>query len=510
MKTNDPYIAVIDFGSSSGRCLLIDPKGTVVASSQETWKYQETKHEGEILWSFDPGQFWSILAACCKKSVITAGIDAHDVIGVIATSQRHGVVLMDPNGVPFDAIPNNDVRSTPEWKMKVDENAQQIYDITFRWPQPIFLPAHLDWFRIHRPNEYYRIGHLLSILDWIVYCFCGEIVSEPTAAADLLLLDIQKQQWSHDLLELFNFSPDWMPSIVPSGSVVGKISPSAALITGLPEGIPVLIGGADTQLGVLGLGCSLPNSIAIIMGSSIPLQMVSEKPIKHPSASTWTNPHVIPNQWVIESNAGDAGLQQNNMVKKIIEETVRTNLELDTHQFLVKLDGMVMARRKIRKSNLLASVGTMVFNGKNWPEIQGMIKGIDLNRSLDIGWIDLYEALVDNIAYAIKGNYLQLREMSNTCPYVCAGGGTLNSKMWQTLLPNVLGSKINIPKEKEVTSIGAALLAFVSLGVYQSHAEAKHSMVHLEPFDGFQIEMVGYERRYQEWLDLYQMSIRKN
>ena len=506
-----PYIAVFDFGTSSGRCLLIDQGGTVLASSQIDWKYEQQNWEGQTLWSFDPVQYWSILATRCQNALSAGGISAREAIGVIATSQRHGAVLVDSKGQAIEAIPNNDMRSTPEWIEKANENAHQIYKITCRWPQPLFLPAHLDWLRTYMPRKYDRIGNLLSILDWIVYCFCGEVVSEPTAAADLLLLDVEQRQWSRNLLDLFNLAPEWMPAIVPSGSIVGKLSSSAAEATGLPEGIPVLLGGADTQLGVLGLGCTQPNSIAIVMGSSIPLQMVSERPLRHDSAATWTNPHIVPNQWVIESNTGDAGLYQINMIEKITELNVgKKELLVNRRKLLVELDSQIARRRETKNNHLLASLGPMVFNGRLWPQINGMVSGVEISNLRGFELIDLYQALVDNIAYAIKGNFMQLREMATPLGDVRAGGGTMNSRMWQAFLPSVLGTALHVPKEKEVTSLGAALLAFVSLGVYGSFSEGTEAMIRWDTFDVNRREMVEHESRYKDWLNLYRLSIGSN
>jgi autoinducer 2 (AI-2) kinase len=508
---SSPFIAVFDFGTSSGRCLLVDQNGNVLASSQEEWKYEKRKFEGVTLWSFNPDQYWTILANCCQKALSIGGINANEAKGVITTSQRHGAVLIDSNGKVIDAIPNFDMRSTPEWNVKAYENAYQIYDTTYRWPQPIFFPAHLDWIRLHTPMKYDRIRNLLSILDWIVFCLCGEVVSEPTAAADLLLLDVEKREWSRKLIDLFNLNADWMPRIVPSGTVVGKVNHLAAVATGLPEGIPVLLGGADTQLGVLGLGCTKPNSIAIIMGSSIPLQMVSERPLRHPLWTTWTNPHIVSNQWVIESNAGDAGLHQNNMIEKITDlSAYKKELSIDRRKLLIELDFQIAEPRKTKNNHLLASLGPMIFNGRSWPEINGIISGFDIYNLPDLEYIDLYQALVENIAYAIKGNFLQLKEMARPLNEVRAGGGTMNSKMWQTFLPNVLGTSLQVPKEKEATSLGAALLAFVSLGFFGSFSEGTEAMIRWDTFEANQQEISVQERHYKEWLNLYQVSIGQN
>lgn len=506
-----PFIVVFDFGTSSGRCLLIDREGAVLASSQEAWRYQHSNWNGQTLWSFDPVHFWSILASCCKKALATAGVNVHDAVGVITTSQRHGAVLLDRQGQPIDAIPNMDLRTTAEWDEKAASHSAQIYEIAGRWPQPVFLPAHLDWIQSCQPQKYARIGHLLSILDWMVYSLCGAYVSEPTAAADLLLLDVERQQWDANLQDWFSVDPQWLPAIRPSGSIAGTLHRAAATATGLPEGIPVLVGGADTQLGVIGLGCTQPNALAIIMGSSVPLQLVVDKPLRHAAAATWTNPHIIPNQWVLESNAGDAGLFQNNIAEKVFRSNPGMNkLWVNRRKLLEELDARITERRKAQVVPLLASIGPMIFNGKLWPQVSGMVEGVDVNDPLSFEWADFYLAFVDNIAYAIKGNYQQLEAMQNPIDDVRAGGGSMNSRMWQTFLPNVLGTSLRVPKEKEVTSLGAALLAFVSLGVYRSFPEGVEAMIRWDLFEPEPAEISRHDQRFYQWLDLYQLSIRRN
>ena len=86
----------------------------------------------------------------------------------------------------------------------------------------------------------------------------------------------------------------------------------------------------------------------------------------------------------------------------------------------------------------------------------------------------------------------------------------MKSRMWQTFLPSVLGTELRVPKEKEVTSLGAALLAFVSLGIFGSFSEGVESMIRWDTFDVNQREKAEHERRYKAWLDLYQLSIRSN
>lgn len=502
------FIAIFDFGTSSGRCLLIDPQGKVLACSQVIWNYQNLPYPDGPVWSFDPAASWLLLAKCCQEAIDMAGARPQDALGVVATSQRHGAVLTGCQNEGLDAIPNMDIRSTPEWDALAKSHADRIYHITGRWPQRVFLPAHLSWIRANKPDEFHRIGHLLSIPDWIVYCLCGEMVSEPTTATDLLLLDMRTRQWSTDLLELFGIRAEWMPAIVPSGTIAGKLQRSAAQQTGLPEGIPVIIGGADTQLGVLGLGCIRPNALAVIMGSSAPLQVVIDHPRQHPDAALWTNPHVTPDQWVIESNAGDSGLLQDNLLRNIAETFAQLGPStIDARQLMKDLDYELYEHRDRHQARPIASLGPMIFHAKNWPVVHGVIKGIDLTAANGIQPVDLYYALIENIAYAIRGNFLQLKTMVQEFSDVRAGGGAMNSPLWQNFLPTVLNTSFDVPDEKEATSIGAALLGFVNLGVHRTLADGIQSMIRFTTFHANQGEQAEHDHRYQKWLEVYQQSL---
>ena len=65
-----------------------------------------------------------------------------------------------------------------------------------------------------------------------------------------------------DLLE------KWPQQCIPMGEIVGQLSPSAAKYLSLPEGVPVIQGGPDAFVGMIGLGCINPGQLALITGSS--------------------------------------------------------------------------------------------------------------------------------------------------------------------------------------------------------------------------------------------------
>src|SRR2546428_6708727 len=91
------------------------------------------------------------------------------------------------------------------------------------------------------------------------------------------------------------------------GRRAGSVTAAAAAATGLPEGTPVFVGGADTESALLGSGVHEPGETGAVVGTTTPVQMVTRAPVIDPSGRLWTSCHVGPDRWVLESNAGDTG-----------------------------------------------------------------------------------------------------------------------------------------------------------------------------------------------------------
>ena len=92
-----------------------------------------------------------------------------------------------------------------------------------------------------------------------------------------------------------------------AGTPLGALTIAAAKALGLRPGTPVAVGGADTQCGLLGAGVVEAGQLAVVAGSTAPLQLVTDQPRADPNGCTWVGHHVVPGRWVVESNAGAMG-----------------------------------------------------------------------------------------------------------------------------------------------------------------------------------------------------------
>ena len=97
------------------------------------------------------------------------------------------------------------------------------------------------------------------------------------------------------------------PAIVEAGATAGSVTAEASAFLGIRAGVPVVMGTADTQAGLLGLGMTEPGQAGIVAGWSAPLQLVTESPVFHLERRTWVECFPLRNRWVLESSAGATG-----------------------------------------------------------------------------------------------------------------------------------------------------------------------------------------------------------
>jgi len=239
--------------------------------------------------------------------VAQAGADGRQVVAVSSTSQREGCVLLDGNGSELYAGPNRDLRAQVEGDQLAQAHGDEIYTRTGHFPSGMFPAARLKWFQRHQPELYRQASRLLMINDWVLYRLSGVCASEPTNAAETCMFDLGKGSWANDLIEQLGLRRVLFADVVTAGTRIGAVSRLAAQATGLATGTPVVVGGADTQCGVLGSGAIDSGDMAVVAGTTTPLQLVLASLVIDPGGRMWSGPFLSADRFVLESNAGGAG-----------------------------------------------------------------------------------------------------------------------------------------------------------------------------------------------------------
>jgi len=486
------YVLAIDVGTSSLRCLVTDPLGQPVSSSNQPWTYQTPEDLAPMGHEFQPDELWQALCQVIRRALAEAGINPAHIRGVSATSQREGAVFLDKKGRELYAGPNIDLRALFEGIAIDDEFGEEVYSLCGHKPSFMLVPAKLGWFRINQPEVYGQISSVLSISDWVAYWLTGELACEISSACELGLVDIKQRLWCDKLVERLNLPRDIYPRLGNAGSPVGVVSARSAAETGLVAGTLVALGAADSQSGLLGLGVSQPGQVGVVAGWSAPVQLVTDRPIFDTEGRVWTSCHALERLWILESNTGEAG----NAYRWLKE-----NLLGDDSQ-----EGYALMERMARSvppgaEGTLALLGPDLMNmGKLGLRWGGFLFPLPLSFS-QINRSHLVRAVLENLCFAIKANYIQLEEISETgLGPMSLGGGLARSRCLSQMLADVLDRPVLLPKLTEVSALGAAMCAAAGAGLYPSLAEAvlamKGEQHRFEPDVGNAAEYAEY---YQKW-----------
>ena len=497
------YVA-LDAGTGGGKCVVFDADGRRLGSHRQPWSYHVTTNPLAPMakeFEFDAEEFWGILCQCVRSALRHAGVAGDEVCGVATTSQREGCVFLDDDQRAIYAGPNIDSRAFMEGiEILSDLGPERLHQITGHSAPFIFPLARYMW---HRKNRQGHVAHLLMINDWMTFRLCGALTAEASNATESMLFDLRQRTWSDELLRKFDVPASILPPLFAAGARCGEISAAAAAATGLAPGIPVFVGGAGTQCSLVGARVLPPHQVGATVGTTTPVQMVVDQPTFDPRFNLWSGCHVLPDRWVLESNAGDTG---------------------DAYLWLLQLIG---GNRDMEE---LLQFGEDLASDESMPSVYSFIGPAifdmtQIRTDRPGGFLFPYPLLhlrpdrgeivrsyLDSIGYAIRGNSEQISQVSGSAPErMTLSGGLSRSNALVQRVANILGTPVYAAEEPESAALGCAILIAAGAGHFADVDSAAAHMVRSRQVDPQAGAHERYGAGYAKWrelnVDLDRMSI---
>ena len=488
-KPPPPYVAAIDMGTSRVRALVFDARGTLCSAASADMPIRTIPALGPLAKTLPPRLLWALICRLVRGASEKAGVASSEIAGIAVTSQREGGAIVDERGRELYLAPNTDLRAFIEGQTLDEKHREAVYRTTGHTPSFLLAPAKLHWLRNNQPELYKRARWVLSLDAWAALKLGAMPALAVPAAVELGLAEVRTGETARPLLADLGIPPGLVPPLVMPGAVIGHVSRGAAARTGLGSGTPIIAAGPDTQCALLGMGATGAGDVGIVAGWSAPAQMVLDRPVLDPQMRTWTGRHFM-GQWVLESTAADAG-RGYAWVRETFFPGAKENALLSA-----------AAIAGPGANGALAYLGPGVANMGSLGAAMGGLLFPLLSSFQPTNPGDLLRATLENIAFAIKGNILQLEAVSGqAAKRIALAGGMSGNPVFQTLLMNVLGRDVLLPRGREITGLGAAICAAVGAGVYsrmpEGEAAMASSMVRVRPDDARTLE---YQEHYERWL----------
>ena len=404
-----PLLLAIDAGTGSCRAVLFDTEGLQVAIGQREYAHAEAPGvPGSQV--FDTARNWALICECVREAI--AGVGADRVAAVSATSMREGMVLYDARGREIWACPNVDARAGDEAAELVASGAaQEIYDVAGDWVA-ITAPARFLWIANHETDVFASIAHVGMLGDWILTKLSGAYVTDPSLGSSSGMFDLARRDWSECVLELVGLERDVFPDVVEPGTVVGAVAADAAAATGLRAGTPVVAGGADTQLGLVGIGVLDEGRFTVVGGTFWQQAVVLGEPLIDPQARLRTLCHTAPGRWMMEGIGFYCGLTM-RWFRDAFCEAEKAEAARDGRDVYALLEERAAATTP--GSNGLFGIFSNLMNASRWVHASPAFVGFDVASPERSGKNECFRAIEEAAAYVSLG-HLRIARRSRGSP----------------------------------------------------------------------------------------------
>ncbi|MFI5282511.1 MAG: autoinducer-2 kinase [Candidatus Dormibacterales bacterium] len=498
---SDPLLLALDAGTGSCRAVLFAVDGRQVAMAQREWSHRAVEGVPGSQ-AFDTATNWPLIAECVRQAIAQSGADASSIQAVSTTSMREGMVLYDRSGREIWACPNVDSRSGAEATELVQSGeADRIYRQGGDWVA-ITSPARLRWIQRHEPKIFKSAAHLTMLADWITNRLTGEFVTDPSIGSSSGMFDLSKRTWSSEILALCGMRPEVFPPVLEPGAVAGAVSTAAAEATGLKAGTPVVVGGADTQLGLVGIGVVDPGQFTVIGGTFWQQTIGLSTAMIDPEARLRTLCHALPGQWMMEGIGFYCGLSMRWFRDAFcdLEKLEAERTAADAYALMEKAAMSVPPG-----SNDVMAILSNLMVAKRWIHAAPALVQFNIEDPAHSGKKECIRAIEEAAAYVSYGHLKVIEQVTrHPCKQVVFTGGASKGALWPRILADVLGLPVRVPRIKESTSLGAAMFAGIGAGVYPDVATAAKQVVSFEkPIDPNPATHDLYSELYQRWLRAY-------
>lgn len=492
------YLLGIDIGTSGTKTVLFDVNGhTVASNTQEYMLYQPNNGWAEQ----DPEDWWKATVDSIRYVLKESRINPAEIKGIGLTGQMHGAVLLDKNNnVLRKAIIWCDQRSAKECEEITSlVGAKRLIEITANPALTGFTASKILWVRNNEPEIFDKVYKILLPKDYIRFRLTGEYATEVSDASGMQLLDVPNRRWSDEVLAKLGLDKSMLGKVYESPEITGAITVSAAEITGLKSGTPVVGGAGDQAAGAVGNGIVKKGVISSTIGTSGVVFAYSEKVSIDPEGRVHTFCHAIPDTWHIMGVTQGAGLSLQWFRNNFCHEEMSAARLIDKDVYILLDDAAALSN--VGANGLIYLPYLM---GERTPHLDPDCRGVFFGLSAKHEKRDMIRSIMEGVAYSLKNCLDIIQDMGVEINEVRASGGGGKSKLWRQIQADLFGRDISTVNSSEGPAFGAALLAGVGSGLYSSVEEACDATVKVVTTQSYdQANHQAYGKYYSLYNKLY-------
>ncbi len=443
-----------DLGTTGNKATLFSLDGTLIASVTREY---ETFYPQNGWVEQNPEDWWEAVVTSTRELLDRSGTAASDVACICFSAQMMGCLIVDDEGKSLhNMLIWADTRSAKQEAEIVHRvGMEKFYRTTGHRASASYSAAKLMWLRDNVPEAYNKAHKLLNAKDYILHKMTGRFVTDYSDASSTNLLDLNRLDWSKEILDALEIPPGILPELHASTDIAGKLVKEAADILGLLQGTPVVIGGGDGSCACVGAGVVKEGSAYNVLGSSSWISMASKKPVYDDALRTFTWVHLDKNLYTPCGTMQAAGYSY-----RWFRDALCPGMPYDA----------INEWAEASKPGANGLLFLPYLLGERSPRWDLSARGAYVGLSVSTSRGDMARAVMEGVALNLK---IILDILNGACEIdkVTMIGGGAKGALWLQILSDVWQKPLLcIENPGEATSMGAAVCGGVGIGAFDSFA----------------------------------------
>lgn len=430
------------------------------------------------------------------REMIAEAAKEYEISSVcISTFGESFVLLGEKDEILFDPMLYTDPRGEKEAEELLQAfGAEKLFSVTGTVPQSMYSLSKLLWIKNNRPEVFARAEKCMLICDYLGYLLTGKRVIDYALASRTGAFDIEKLQFSEEILGKCGISAGLFSAPAPAGSIVGELRQEVKNSLGIVGSCQLVLGSHDQICSALGAGAVSAGDAVDGMGTVeciTPLFAGRPADVSMGREGYVCVPYAVPGlycTYMLNYSCGSIV----NWYRKDLLHGYHGDAE-NIYTYLEKSDDS--------PSGILL---LPYFGGAATPYQNINAKGAFLNLTAAAKDSDLYKAIMEGAAMEMRLNAERCRKYGIRIRRIVATGGGANSKKWLSLKASVQKVPVRTLRSSEGGLCGCAILQAAAMGAAKDLPEAARIFVrYKEEFLPDAKRSEAYEGQYKKYKKLY-------
>ena len=457
------YIAAIDQGTTSTRCMIFDHEGNVIAASQKEHQ-QIYPRPGWV--EHDALEIWQRTQEVITDAMLKANLSASDILAVGITNQRETTVLWDKEtGKPiYNAIVWQDTRTDSIVQELARTGGQDRFQARTGLPLATYFSGPkikwiLDNVKEAREKAENRDVLFGNIDTWLIWNLTGQHITDVTNASRTMLMDLNTLDWDEELLSLLGIPRAMLPEIRSSSEIYGSVREGSCPLL---EGVPVAGDLGDQHAALFGQACFDPGEAKNTYGTGcFMLLNTGEKPVPSRAGLLTTLGYKIGDENAVYALEGSIA------ITGALVQWLRDNLGII--QSSAEVESLA---KTVEDSGGIYFVPA--FSGLYAPYWKSNARGAILGLTRYITKAHIARAALEATAYQTR-EVLDAMEADSGVKLTAlkVDGGMVFNELLMQFQSDILDVPVIRPKVAETTALGAAYAAGLAVGFWKDYEELR-------------------------------------